>query len=281
MSSIVGVGSSPGNVQGLTNAFNSADKLVDTSTGTLGGPSLASGAVLPERVLNTLADILAACVNSAGGVAGDTSVCGKLFSATTVNGIAPTDTITAAMNIAQHPGSQINALLKLVGTAPAFLPTLSSAPSSFALVIRYTGASLAKPAGIAVDATGQIWMPNSSNDTLTILSQSGSPIAGSPFSGNGLNGPSGVAVDASGTGWIANRAGDSLSSFTGTGAIAYPVQTTGALNFPSALAIDPAGDVWVANYGSSSVTEFSGTGNVLGIFSTPATTATGIAIDPQ
>jgi hypothetical protein len=280
MASINGIGSSPANVQGLTNAFNNVNKIVNISSGQLGGPSLAAGASLPTPMLYTLANILAACINSAGGVAGDKSACGNLYTATTVNGVVPSDTITAAMNIAQHPGAQVAALFAVPSADPPFQPALSAAPTSFAVVIRYSSASLSNPSGIAVDAAGQVWVPNSGNDTVTALNQSGSPVSGSPFSGNGLDQPAAVGVDANGNAWIANRGGNSLSSFTRTGQIANPLQTAGALNLPSSVAIDASGNIWVANYGSASVSEFTGSGGVAASFSLTAPPGSSIAIDP-
>ncbi len=64
-----------------TSAFNTVNKVVNVGTGTLPGATLPAGATLPTAEINTLADILAACINSPGGVAGDNSACGNLFAA--------------------------------------------------------------------------------------------------------------------------------------------------------------------------------------------------------
>ena len=72
------VGSTPTNATGLENAFAVASNLIDTSTGTAPGSLLPSGAITEPAKLYTLADILAACVNSDGGAA-----CVPLFTAAT------------------------------------------------------------------------------------------------------------------------------------------------------------------------------------------------------
>src|SRR5580698_1970006 len=109
---------------GLANAFNTVLNIVNQASG-LPNPTfpLNSKAVVPVNTINTVADILAACVNSSGT---SSSGCGTLFTNTTY-GTKPTDTATAAFNIAQHPGSNIPALFNLVTSTSPFQSTLSSA----------------------------------------------------------------------------------------------------------------------------------------------------------
>lgn len=72
------VGTSAANAAGLNDAFDNAALLVNTSTGAAPG-NAGAGVTVPAAELNTLANILAACVNSTGGVAGDMTACGKFF----------------------------------------------------------------------------------------------------------------------------------------------------------------------------------------------------------
>ena len=90
--------------QRLRRAVN---KLANITNGGSSG-TLPTGATAPVTEINTLADILAACINTTGGNAGTTTTnCGKLFSyATPAGGPAPTDTITAILNIAKKPRQQ-------------------------------------------------------------------------------------------------------------------------------------------------------------------------------
>jgi hypothetical protein len=73
------------------------------------------GLKLPVAELNTLADIIAACVNSTGGSApsgiSDGSLCRNLFALTpnSSNGYL-TDTVTALLNIARNPSQNVTAL---------------------------------------------------------------------------------------------------------------------------------------------------------------------------
>jgi hypothetical protein len=262
------VGTSPGNASGLVNAFGAAGELVDTSSGTVAGPTLPAGAVLPVEEMNTIADILAACVNSSGGSAGDNSVCGKLFSSATPGSHrAPTDTLTAALNIAQNPISNIASLYALSTSAPPFQPSLAAAPSNWTIAVQYTNGGFNNPKAIAIDAQGNAWIANcgSSNcagvgtGSVTELSSLGTPVA-SPYTAGGINIPVSIAIDSSGNAWIANQAGSSLTELSGVGAPVAAPFTGGGLSSPSSISIDGFGNVWVANAGNSSISGFTSLG---------------------
>lgn len=132
MNSLSAIGSSPSDATALANAFTLANEYVNTTTAAAPGTNVPSGYTVPTDELNTLADILSACINSTGGVAGDGSLCGQLFSLTTVSpNPAPTNTIAALLNIVNDPSQNASALFALAPPTPPFQPTLTSAPSSW------------------------------------------------------------------------------------------------------------------------------------------------------
>jgi hypothetical protein len=137
MTSITNVGSGTSDAAALASAFTLAGELVSTSTGTTPGSGVPSGYTVPTTTLNTLADIVAACVNSTGGVATDTSTnCGAMFSLTTPYGqTPPTDTIGSLVYLAVNPTlnttSNTAALFGLVPANAPFQPTLAGAPPAF------------------------------------------------------------------------------------------------------------------------------------------------------
>ena len=261
MTAAANVGTSPTNVLGITNAFAAVNKLANISNGSSTG-TLPTGATAPVTEINTLADILASCINTTGGSAGTTTTnCGKLFSyATPTGGTAPTDTVMAILNIAKNPGSNVSSLLGLASAQSPFQPTMTTA-SDFTVSIKYKP-SVSTPSASAIDANGSVWITNKGNNTLTVIASSGTPQAGSPYSTGTLNAPSGVAIDASGNAFVTNKGNNTLSVFTPAGA----GTVTGAylLNAPSAIAIDGQGLLWVTNSGNNSVTSalFNGTTGV-------------------
>ena len=261
MSSYSAVGTSSGNLQGLTNAFATVNNLVNIGTGALSGPTLPANAVLPTAELNTLADIVATCVNSSGGIANDGSSCGYLFKYTTPSGgLAPADTIAAALNIARYPSSNVASLVKLSPATSPYLPMLSSA-TDFTVSIKYKAGGFSSPSASAVDAAGNLWVTNSQSNSVSVLNPAGSPVAGSPFTGGCLNSPSAIAFDLSGNAWIADAGASALSVFTPAGSGTLTGAT--GLASPSALAIDPEGIVWVTNSGNGTVTAVTTSGTTV------------------
>ena len=143
MTSATAIGSSSSDTTDLANAFTLANQYVNTTTGASPGANVPSGDTVPTTELNTLADIISACINSTGGTAGDGSLCGDLFSLTTVApNPAPTNTIAAMLVIADNPTLNTSALYALTPPTPPFQPTLTSAPANFVV-------SLQSPAGQA------------------------------------------------------------------------------------------------------------------------------------
>jgi len=249
------LGASGANAQGLANAFATVNNLVNTAKGTAPGPNLPTGATAPTTELNTLADILAPCVNSSG-VSG---ACSTLFTdATPSGGSASTNTIDAMLDIAQNPAQNLSALFGLVtGTAP-FQPTLGAAPNDWTVDIKYTGGGLNAPKSIAVDSSGNVWLANV-NNSLSELSSSGSAISGSSgYTGNGLNVPWGIAIDPSGNVWTADSNTSALSKFSSSGS-AIASYTGGGLNAPYGIAINGTGVVWTGNATTTSAFLNNGT----------------------
>jgi NHL repeat len=260
MTGMTNIGSSASNPSGLGNAFAAVNSVANIATGTAPGPALPSAATLPIAKINTLADILAGCVNSSGGTAGDASPCGNLFAAATVNGVAPANTIAAALNIAQNPAANVPALYALQTAIPPFLPSLANAPGDFTIAINYTGGGLNAPSAIATDQAGNVWVANSGSDAMTWLDNLGNSKLGT--TGTMLGGvPADVAIDLSGNAWV--TASDNnvyeLSSTSGT-IVGSPL--TG-FDLPTGIAIDPTDEIWVVNSGNNTVSAVSNSGVAL------------------
>jgi streptogramin lyase len=264
MTGVANIGTSSTNAQGLTNAFATVNKLVNISTGSTPGPALPVGASVPVAKINTLADILAGCINSAGlaSMSDTTSSCGMLFTAATVNSVEPTDTITAAMNMAQHPNANTS-VANNVNATSQFQPTLLSAPSDFSLVITYTGGGLATPKGIATDTGGNVWVANSGANSVTKFDALGITqtdatgyLSGtSGYTLGSLSAPVALAIDTSGNAWVAN--GNSTVTEIAANGSTGTLFSGGSLSSPSGVAIDASNNVWVANSGNASVTEIT------------------------
>jgi len=172
----VNVGASPGNYQGLVNAFNTITNLENLGTGqaytitpayTTNTVPYYNSSTVPQARINTLADILASCVNT-NGLGGSSTICSTLFTAATPSGgSAPNDTLQAMLNIAQNPGNNVATLAGLATSTAPFQPTLSTVPNDWLIGLTFIGGGLGGQQGsnyaitnqqLAIDAVGNIWV---------------------------------------------------------------------------------------------------------------------------
>lgn len=250
------IGATGSNPTGLVNAFTTANLLIDSGLGT--SPAPPAGMTLPTTRLNTLADILAACVNTTGAMS---SGCAPLFSAT-----GASETIGAGLAIAKNPGSAgLTALYSLAVPTSPFVPVLSAQPNDFTLALNYTGAELASPYGIAIDASGNAWVTNEAGFSVVKAPSPAQSFATTSYSAGGLIAPRGISIDRNGNVWIANTGGNNVVKLTsaGTSASGSPF-TGGGIAAPIAIANDSSGNAWVANFNGNSITELSNTGTASG-----------------
>ena len=147
-----------------------------------------------------------------------------------------------------------------------------------------TAAELNRPAGVAVDGAGDVYVADTNNQrirrisagTITTVAGTGTPgFSGDdgPAAAAQLQYPFGVAVDAQENIYIAdtfnNRvrevssgaiitiAGTSTPGFSGDGGPAMSAQ----LDFPTAIAVDANGDVYIADSSNNRVREITGRGS--------------------
>ncbi len=272
-------GTSALSIQGLTNAFATVPNIIQVATGAAYSATaqLNSTGTVPQAMINTLANILAACINSTGSSSAN---CGTLFSnAVNNSSVAPTDTATAAINIAQHPGANVSALYALQAAEVAFLPDLPATPApptDFIVAIQYSGFS--SPRGMAVDASGNVWVVSNAISNVMKISPLGVPIGTYT---TGLAGPTGVAIAPNGNVWITNIGteispgvytyNNSVTALSSSGSSVYSEITGGGITGPNWIAIDGTGNVWVTNTGNTtpSISEITGS---TGVAKSPVTT---------
>ncbi len=155
MTSPIDLGSPPEDAAFLS-AAASVNEFINLSQGTSPGTPTPESYFAESSKLYSLADLLDNCVNSAGGSAGDGSPCGTLFSmATDSGGSAPTDTVSAAMRIAQSPYNNVIPIYGLTADPTAFQPELTAAPPDWTLTLTYpTAAPTAAPVAIPFISLG-------------------------------------------------------------------------------------------------------------------------------
>ena len=252
------LGGTATNSSGITLAAGTLANLVNPSTGLAPGSAFPSTGTAPTAELNTLANLLNACIVSTG------PACSQLYSAATAT-TPPTNTLDAILNIAHNPGTNVAALYTLSAASIAFAPILSTAPRDWTLFVNFTGGGMNNPSGVAVDSTGHIWVA-SYVSAASLFSNTGVPAFPTGITGNGLCNSYGAAVDDNDNVWIPNEPGScggntvTVLNASGTSVGLY---TAGGLNYPIAIAIDTSNDAWVVDNGDSTLTILTNTGTPL------------------
>jgi hypothetical protein len=259
---------------GMANAFVNASNLADISSGIARSTTASGSGMVPQATIDTLANILAACINSNGAVTGPDSptACYTLLNSALSDGISgtvPADTAAAAINIAHHPSLNIATLYGLASSSPPFAPSLTTVPNDFSLGLVFTGGGINLTNGMAVDAAGNVWSTNNSY-YLTEISSAGVFLSGSNGYFSDAYTPGPIAIDLNDNIWIGNGA----HTFDGPGSL-FELSSNGTvlsgangygyglLRTPEGLAVDASNNIWATDTVSDNVVEFSNSGQVL------------------
>jgi hypothetical protein len=274
---------------GIQNAFANADNLANPADGTAYSTIPSGYAMAPQMTVNTIANALSSCINETSQ-GSNTSNCSTLFSAASVNGVAPTTTAAAAMNIAHDPasstaaniqnGTNIASIMNLSNSSSPqqFTPSLTSAPQDLTLSLSFTGSYIGYAYAVAIDGSGDAWVASQStlntgpsvveiaNPTSMQANNTTYPVSYPPQAD-----PYSIAVDAGSNNiWIGTGSAVEEISNTGVPASGSPFLGSDP-NFGTgyALNLDSAGNVWIA--GNSSIYELLRRA----LFSLPAATLAG------
>jgi len=256
---------------GIAQAFATVNSLVNIAMGTALAVTPAGNGTVPQAEINSLANALASCVNSTGA---SSPPCTTLFTNAQSGGTVPTDTVTAALYIAQNPGANVSNLASIPLPTSPFQPSLSSVPNDFTIALNFTGGGLSQPLSIAIDGTGNVWTASSLNSTINQFNGSTgaaiSPSAG--YTGGGLAFTVGVAIDPFGNTWASSYtidgggSFDALAKFNSAG---VPLSPSTGYDLPHGtntlgIAIDGSGNIWPATSGNTSLFKVDGsTGSIL------------------
>ncbi|NBV86703.1 MAG: hypothetical protein EBS01_10700, partial [Verrucomicrobia bacterium] len=141
-----------------------------------------------------------------------------------------------------------------------------------------TGARFNSPQGVAVDASGNVYVADTGNSKIRKITPDGvvTTIGGSAT----FNSPEGVAVDASGNVYVADTGSHTIrkitqgvvSTIAGTSGISGMVDGLGSsarFNTPNGLAVDAAGNVYVADYNNHTIRRITPAGVVSTLAGSP------------
>ncbi|SNT42382.1 hypothetical protein SAMN05421770_11351 [Granulicella rosea] len=251
------------NLQGIANAMATAQVLASIGAGTSPGNNTNGSAAVEYWQVNTIADILAACVNSTGPTS---TACAALFTNTAaINSSAPADTLQAALSLALSPAlssTAVTNLYQLITATAPFQPVADSttgAVTDFTIGLTYTPVNpstsakvLSVPNQIVFDGVGNAWITNIGT---------GFPVAELDPTGNPV------------------QAGSTANVYTVTGynvgSTATSITGGASASIPYGIAIDTIGNAWVADKGGNAIFEIAGSGGIAGGANGGASTAVG------
>lgn len=256
------VGSSATNLVGLQNAALNAASLYNVQGAPLGTQHTGEGQIaneitpagngtVPQAELDTLANILASCVDSPNTATTPSATCNTLFASATSNGISsgtkPKDIGTALIYIAKNPGAaNVIKLWTLPGGIVPFSPALTSKPTDFTVAIRYN--NIPAPGSVAIDSLGNALVPtNSTSGYITKLSPAGAVLATSATGGSGFNS---VAIDSGDNVFVTAGNSNALYAYTSSlGPVSGSPWTSPQMSSPTSVAIGSNDYVYVTNGG--------------------------------
>ena len=290
------IGTTSTNIQGLANAFQTARVLASPSTGLSPGSDTSSNQTNVEYWhLNTLANIIASCINTNGASTGPTNAttCYTLFNNATSNGTGtgtiPADTFQAALYMAKNPTANVSALAALSSSSAPFQPTDATSVNDFTVGVSYS-TSGHDSRWIAIDQYGNAWI-TTSGASIVELDPTGNVIS-TPTSYTPSGGSSTtigtsyeVAVDTANNAWFTDETKFNIFEVDGStsagganGGVGNAVSVGGSSDV-EAIVVDGSNNVWASVTGGHIVGLLSGAYTTLVTGASVTTSPFGMAVD--
>jgi len=266
----------PANNTSASNAMAQYNNLV-----TVGGAINTSTGLgtTTTNALNTLANALASCVETAGS-------CSGYFNAA-VNGSATgaSSMMQAMYNTLNTSSSQTNIynVAFPLAASTGFSMSSSTIPGGFTFnnvlpVTTNTFSIGSATQQLAVDVSGNIWVTThgASNNVLQL-----SPTGVTLGTFSTPNHARGIAIDASGNLWVCNDNAATLTEFNSSGTLLQNISINDFGGGINSVAIDNAGNIWIATNepaNLNNIQKLNSSGTVL-YLSTTADSSNWVAID--
>jgi sugar lactone lactonase YvrE len=280
----------------LTAVFAGGTAVVDTQLG-----AVTSGLALATGTLATSTTFKVTVTNAAGTtVTGTTRVwvgslavyAGKISGLGNLNGTGPLARFNEPIGVAVDTAGNLyvadqanNAIRKV---SPAGVVTTLAGSGELAGSVDGTGASarFSSPQGIAVDGAGNVYVADTGNHTIRMITPAGgvstlAGTAGTPGSLEGtgaaarFNGPTGVAVDGSGNLYVADQGNNTIRMLTPGGVVSTlagsaleapgSAEGLGALarfSGPTGVAVKGSGNIYVTDTGNHTIRMITPLGQV-------------------
>ncbi|HEY9722909.1 MAG TPA: NHL repeat-containing protein [Oscillatoriaceae cyanobacterium] len=240
---------------------------VFNGAGSASGADIQAGAFLPDGIVTTLAGS-----SSSGFVDGTGSSARFSF---------PESVAIDASGTVYVADTSNNEIRKI--TPEGVVSTLAGSTTAGSADGVGTEAGFYQPNGVAVDASGTVYVADAGNNEIRKITPDGlvTTLAGSMTSGSAdgtgsaahFDQPYGVAVDASGNVYVADQNNNAIRKITPAGVVTTLAGSSSAgsadgsgaaasFNAPCALAVDVSGDVFVADSSNHAIRQITPDGVV-------------------
>ncbi|GGF24325.1 T9SS type A sorting domain-containing protein [Flavobacterium limi] len=207
------------------------------------------------------------------GNTGNTNATGTAASFNRPAGIA----VDASGNV--YVADQGNHKIRKI-TSAGVVSTFAGSGSQGSIDATGTAASFYHPTGVALDASGNLYVADQFNHRIRKITPAGvvSTLAGSGTDGNtdatgtaaSFSYPIGVAVDASGNVYVGDQNNNKVRKITPAGVVSTlagsgvagnidAVGLAASFNYPSGVAVDASGNVYVADYSNNKIRKIGST----------------------
>ena len=227
--------------QGMVNAFsNTYPQLVNNATGAAVTSGTTNGITITTEAskLYTIANVLAACVNSTGATSTTeiTTTCGKLFTDVNETGASPrpADTIQAGLQMALYPWWNVSTVYALGSSTPPFVG-VSSTPNDWTVAISYAYPTMSvgvsgssthiTSMNLDIDSSGRIWFPSTQSGAVGVgYFDPATTSFNGPYNSTGspLVQPQFLAIDTVGYVWATDISGTNIEGFNTTSPTSAP-----------------------------------------------------------
>ncbi len=184
------------------------------------------------------------------------------------NGVAP-------FSFDANPGVTRTGTLTIAGLTLTVTQAGSSYLAPSPPVTTLASSGLDNPAGVAVDAAGNVYFADQLSNALKEWIAATGQV--STLVSSGLDQPFGVAVDAAGNVYIADSLDNAIKEWNATNGLTTLISS--GLNRPQGVAVDASGNLFIADANDHALKEWNATSGLTTLVSSGLSLPYGVAVD--
>jgi DNA-binding beta-propeller fold protein YncE len=176
-----------------------------------------------------------------------------------------------------NPGATRTGTLTIAGQTLTVTQAGSTYVAANPMVTTLVSSGLSDPRGVAVDGAGNVYIADTSNNTVKKWTVASSTVTN--LVAVGLSGPSGVAVDSAGNVYIADTRNNAIKKWRVANSNVTTLVASG-LNQPWGVAVDGMGNVYIADPDNNAIYKWSAANsNLTTLVSSGLNNPQGVAVD--